>query len=1281
MVASLKILVLNDDSLSATTIYDQVQTQGFKVLNKALTKEIYQRHHSYNSLLSNESCLGEQLVFEPHDLYAPKIQVSPAFLQSLQAFSAAKKALNTQLEQSSAQVSKEQLKNELHHAEQSKADDIQTKDSPLDTFKSSAACGEPLKAEECTWWNHTLFFTLTDYTNLEKDFIRQHFDGIFFFMHHPLGSKALPERLVNLLLSRGELKLWLFNVQLDPKQMNYVFKQLQNQMSIEVLQSLQEIEQRQLQVFLHELMPQAEFVGCLEQATYQQLQSFYLLQRTKTDCDAACNTAPQASCKSLDDSCSTHKSSYKTADLPQPVIGVMHNAYQHLHYVNQVRSLCSTALGLATQFTRDCILSTHPDVLSYENLDPEFVRSLRGGKVSQAPCNTIENEQQESSDKLNKLLNNDAVVSIIQESTVAQYPKRLFSCAVVRGVSSHTSSASTSKNNAASTPQLDAVSAVEYVPHFLISSRYFNFNQILGMEQAGVRLLLQTLASFPRAKISLVFNECVYSWLEPLAKDTILFQNLAELQTRDPFTQAAKNTQELLSSALQSRVVNNLRQHLLASFADVEHWPWTPEQKANLDRVVQRLSSSEDSNIFCYQTLSENVLALPIDLLCSDRQADLIKARSRGIAALELVDSASVRCKSFNQYSAEYLEGFANSCDFEQAAFIRFVIPQLLGNAQHQYNLLLRQQQEQKDIESELAATVQAVLHPEASSSSTQTVLQPESSISTEQSERSSHFGFTYGLSLSWDCIMDSMNYLEHVKGFSNLKEQVAQCFTGHINFLKYLTISFNPLLEQKALAEQSYALVKTAQLSNYTYTKRYNLHYQGLRYMAQLAHAKGFGDGATLAEKLNDCEFASAFMSHRCNVPLHSLKKAAYQWPVFKPLSLSVLSFGCSRGDEIFDLLQLFNGQRLTGIDINQSAILDAQQQLQNLPHIPLDQAADKFSELYTMPLQVFGSSQAESQVSESLIESNAKKSGNKGERTTFASELEESITQAVQQLKDEVFTTPTWSNNKVDFVSGQSTSANPQKAAGQNLLYEAQSQNLRDESLGENLRDQSQTSVDSVKLSEAAKPQLVEYLGAMGLINFVSAQDFFKQHQDHLPQFDVVTVMTVLCRHPDTMHAYSAQGIYSFEEFVHSIEMIDRMVKQGGLLCIFNSNYSLTDTPVGFKYQGVFPQLPGVKADDQNVDLANLAQQYLKDSAQAASQASDASSQAKSAGVTSLASASITALSDSALPLPEGLYKTLKQTNIGEILGHVAMFKPDGKLNPQGRKGCMSIYYKMSV
>lgn len=1347
MAAPLKILVLNDDSLSATTIYDQVQTQGFKVLNGAVTKEIYHRHHSYNTLLSNESCLGEQLVFEPSDFYAPKIQVSPAFLQSLQVFSAAKKpqfkADDIQIPTSQSDKQQSEPESKTESKIESSTGNLKTElpsslnnELSNDSLKSESSTSSltehffsegaslskstlenaPLKVEECTWWKHTLFFTLTDYTILEKGFITQHFDGILFFMHHPLGSKALPERLINLLLSREKLKLWVFNVQFDTKQINYAFKQLQNQLSIDVLQSLQEIEQRQLQVFLNELLPRAEFVGCLDHSTYQQLQAFYALQKQQTEQDTTCQTAV----------------------VPQPVMGVVHNAYQYLHYVNQVRSMCSTALGLATQFTRDCILSAHPDVLSYENLEPEFIRSLRGGKITRlhtckAPSSrenlqtsghksrldkakhnsrlevtenksslevvetklgTGETKQQATLDKLNVLSNND---SIIQESTIAQYPKSLFSCAVERRVNSYTLGNPVFQHNAASDEHLTRNLTSECMPHFVISSRHFNFNQILGMELAGVRLILQTLAVFPQARISLVFNECVYSWLEQLAKNTILFQDLSELQTEDPFTQAAKDTHELLSLAMQSRVVNNLRQHIQASFADVEHWPWTYEQKANLEVVLQRLSSSESSNIFCYQNLSDKILALPIDLVCSDRQADLVKARSTGIAALELVDSASIRCKSFNQYSADYLEGFAKSCDFEQASFIRFITPQLLNNAKHQYNLLSSLQQEQNEVELELAATVQAVLHldPQSSKSSlsqdnssvvsneclaahkVNTLLHFSSGMSTAvQCLNSSRFGFTYGLSLSWDCIMDSMNWLEYVCGFSTLKEQVSRCFTEHIKFLRYLTASFSPLLEQKVLTEQRDLVIKTAQLSNYTYTKRYNLHYQGLRFIAQLSHAKGFGDGATLAEKLSDCEFASAFLSHRCTLPQQSLNKAAYQWPVFKPLSLSVLSFGCSRGDEIFDLLQLFNGQRLTGIDINQSAILDAQQQLLNLPHIPLEQAAAKFSELYALPLQVFSTPHASdsSSTTKNTLESNVIPKGmcsganvNQDKVTVFTAELENSIAQAVQQLKDEVFTPQTCA--KRNYSQENIASEKIANSFAQQHLAYAKEQT-----------EQVKSSVETTaafKLSEAAKPQLVQYLGAMGLINFVNAQDFFKQHQDNLPQFDVVTVMTVLCRHPDTMHARSAQGIYSFEDFVQTIEMIDRMVKQGGLLCIFNSNYSLLDTPVGFKYQGVFPQLPGVKAEDANMELASLAQHYLQSSEQVMTQSSN---QISDLSPSSKVNATST-LSASVLPLPDGLYKTLQQTSLGEILGHVAMFKPDGKLNPQGRKGCMSIYYKTSV
>ena len=109
----------------------------------------------------------------------------------------------------------------------------------------------------------------------------------------------------------------------------------------------------------------------------------------------------------------------------------------------------------------------------------------------------------------------------------------------------------------------------------------------------------------------------------------------------------------------------------------------------------------------------------------------------------------------------------------------------------------------------------------------------------------------------------------------------------------------------------------------------------------------------------------------------------------------------------------------------------------------------------------------------------------------------------------------------------------------------------------------------------NDASGMHKVEVYGKQAYMDFKTTDEFFHaiDQNDSTRKFDVVTVMTVLCRHPATVNVLHSKAIYSFEEFESSLMLIDSLVKVGGLLCLFNGNYDLQDTAIAERYIPLFP------------------------------------------------------------------------------------------------------------
>jgi len=66
-------------------------------------------------------------------------------------------------------------------------------------------------------------------------------------------------------------------------------------------------------------------------------------------------------------------------------------------------------------------------------------------------------------------------------------------------------------------------------------------------------------------------------------------------------------------------------------------------------------------------------------------------------------------------------------------------------------------------------------------------------------------------------------------------------------------------------------------------------------------------------------------------------------------------------------------------------------------------------------------------------------------------------------------------------------------------------------------------------------------------------------------LNKYDLVFAMSVLCIWPDENNTKG----YSFDLFTETLNSIDRLIKIGGVLCIYNSKYAFTHTKISNNYE----------------------------------------------------------------------------------------------------------------
>ena len=154
---------------------------------------------------------------------------------------------------------------------------------------------------------------------------------------------------------------------------------------------------------------------------------------------------------------------------------------------------------------------------------------------------------------------------------------------------------------------------------------------------------------------------------------------------------------------------------------------------------------------------------------------------------------------------------------------------------------------------------------------------------------------------------------------------------------------------------------------------------------------------------------------------------------------------------------------------------------------------------------------------------------------------------------------------------------------------------------------------------------------------------------------RFNMVTAMTVLCRHPDTVGMKDCSSIYPFAQFDSLAGYLDSLVQKNGLLCIFNANYAFEDSSVAGKYIRLFPFARDVRITAMN-DSVTAAQ----------------------AGKSLLAAAGESSRGISEICLPESLVTMLSQARADEIHGYVSRFDSDSQAAGDADRG--TIFLKIS-
>jgi len=109
----------------------------------------------------------------------------------------------------------------------------------------------------------------------------------------------------------------------------------------------------------------------------------------------------------------------------------------------------------------------------------------------------------------------------------------------------------------------------------------------------------------------------------------------------------------------------------------------------------------------------------------------------------------------------------------------------------------------------------------------------------------------------------------------------------------------------------------------------------------------------------------------------------------------------------------------------------------------------------------------------------------------------------------------------------------------------------------LAEKYFTQPSSIIDAVDISEKALENAKEF-NRHERVHYILTKDF-----EPLEKYDVIFVNSVLCSHPP-QNLYNISSEYPFEVFENTLVEIVDMLKVGGILMIYNSNYRIEHTTV---------------------------------------------------------------------------------------------------------------------
>lgn len=583
---------------------------------------------------------------------------------------------------------------------------------------------------------------------------------------------------------------------------------------------------------------------------------------------------------------------------------------------------------------------------------------------------------------------------------------------------------------------LKIVLSVDYeqIPQSVVPFTYF--------EQLAF-VLNKVRRKYPNAHICLLLTKSIYICLDQV-KDLSL-----KLTTEQDFFNAPTN--QAFKAILQSKLEPSLKLEKLCQIVAQSKSNLTLEQRLSLEEFCslyeqvfnhkQPLLSDLVDEVYCDHALSLDH-SLDCDVLISNSIVDLNSFKSKGVATQKFNLASSAYFNSFlhvknmfkllsEMLKTESIEWSLSDAlkTLLQNPIAKIHIDCLVGQIEHSVDIA--QDFGLKLLEQRLKATENNGLeYYYWFDENEESCFRPEQRKEYERLSKLHKEKEQNSFNLNLVQLLEKGNEL-----FSTLEKLLVQAQNKRItaNFslkesIQFSEVNLNLQATKPLTTERKSEELFTAQLSNYTQSNRYEMIWEQLNYYVQNQLCKvPVNNQSFTVESLEDVANLSRALS---------TYNQDYQ-------GLKFLSYGCSSGIEVFELLSIFDQIEITGVDISQDAISFAQESLAQMGKL----------------------------------------------------------------------------QGKVEFTSDGFME--------------------------------------------------ITYFGHKGKVRFMTVDELIKSSE----QFNVIVCMTVLCHHPEDNLWLNSLEHYPIEEFINSIKLLDLKLANKGLLCLYNANYLLEDTPYKEKYHALYP------------------------------------------------------------------------------------------------------------